>query len=321
MNNWSILLTILLGGVKHGYGSTIYPEFKGLWGDWGKWEYCKEYGHAVSYKIRVQSNQGSWYDDSAMNDICLICSGGDVICSKKGYWGKEYTSETTCSGGFNEFKILFEGKQDSGDDTAANSIELRCKDSGKWAKTEAYKSKTSWGGWSGGKPNCPDGQVICGLQTRVEKDHGNWGDDTALNGVKFDCCTAGLNPQTAVPNQGSTCSGQYPGRACCTKNIYLYRNHDFVPKPCVFPFSYKGKMYTSCTSRGMDRPWCGTKNNEDNTKYLEWGYCACYADKPQGTKTCGGPECEDFEAKRIKRMQANNGGKSVIGGGYIGALG
>ena len=74
----------------------------------------------------MEEDQGYDYDDSAMNAICLKCSGGDEICSKKGPWGKWYESDTTCRRGFNEFKFLFEGKQPGdGDDTAANNIELR----------------------------------------------------------------------------------------------------------------------------------------------------------------------------------------------------
>jgi len=164
-------------------------------------EYCgdkKGVGHAVSYKLRVESNQGRG-DDTALNTICLTCSGGDEVCSKLGFWGKWYNeTDITCSGGFNEFKFLFEDKQWSWDDTAANNIQLRCNNSGKWAKTMASQNNTGWGAWWGGNPNggsnnprraCPVGQIICGLQTRVQKKLGSDTDDTALNGVIFDCCS------------------------------------------------------------------------------------------------------------------------------------
>jgi len=341
MNNcfcWSIFFSILLGGVKHSYGSKystmpmLQPEFTGIWGEWGEMENCKNYGHAVGYSIMVESNQGRGSDDTAMNSIRLKCSGGEWIYSKRGYWGSWYTSDTTCSGGFNQFKFQLETKQGGGDDTAANNIQLRCKDTGKWASTDAGKSKTGWGGWWGANPNgpqddprlvCPDGQVICGLQTRVEK---MGGDDTALNGVRFDCCVPGLTPQTANPvnKQGSTCPRGYPGRNnhCCTKYTVggneAYRN--FVSKHCVFPFAYKGKMYTSCTSldsKSYDqRPWCSTKNNEDNT-IKEWGYCDCYNAKydndPRGWKSCWGVECDIFKEKE-KRSMENAKTSSIVFG-------
>ena len=38
---------------------------------------------------------------------------------------------------------------------------------------------------------CPEGKVITGFRTQVEPDQG-YGDDTALNGVQFQCDTTGF---------------------------------------------------------------------------------------------------------------------------------
>ena len=43
-------------------------------------------------------------------------------------------------------------------------------------------------------------------------------------------------------------------------------------KQCVFPFKYKEKSYTSCTSDHSHRDWCSTLNNADGT-VKEYGYC------------------------------------------------
>ena len=50
---------------------------------------------------------------------------------------------------------------------------------------------------------------------------------------------------------------------------------------CVFPFSYKGKVYNECTSDaspgGLEKPWCATlvERPWDGAEISrsEWGYC------------------------------------------------
>ena len=48
---------------------------------------------------------------------------------------------------------------------------------------------------------------------------------------------------------------------------------------CVFPFQYKGKVYTTCISYSHDRPWCSRTFNYDADKFWDncptegsWGY-------------------------------------------------
>jgi len=159
-------------------------SYNGNWGDWGHWEWCGGFpsrGYAVSFQAQVESKQGRG-DDTAMNSICLSCSGGDIICSKKGFWGSWYRSRGTCNSGFTGFNLRYEASCGPRcDDTAANDLELRCK--GTWV---TINSPTDWGTWNSG--HCPAGYVICGLKTRVESKQGRRGDDTALNGVEFACC-------------------------------------------------------------------------------------------------------------------------------------
>ena len=44
-------------------------------------------------------------------------------------------------------------------------------------------------------------------------------------------------------------------------------------KPCVFPFEYNGKVYTSCTQDSFEPHfWCGTQYNVTNG--AGWGLCS-----------------------------------------------
>jgi len=161
--------------------STI--SYDGLWGEWGNTEYCggrANNGFAVGFKTRVESQQGDG-DDTALNSICLMCSGGKTICSKTGFWGNWYESGS-CSGGFTGFNMRFQAYCGGDcDDTAANDLQLKC--DGSWM---GIASPTSWGTWN--EKHCPNDQVICGLRTRIERSRGTRGDDSALNGVEFSCC-------------------------------------------------------------------------------------------------------------------------------------
>ncbi|ROT62948.1 putative vitelline membrane outer layer protein 1-like isoform X2, partial [Penaeus vannamei] len=70
-----------------------------------------------------------------------------------------------------------------GDNTAANGLMMWC--TGEETPMEAPGNK--WGEWLG-PSYCKEGYVICGIMTRVQSNQGTFGDDTALNDVKFLCC-------------------------------------------------------------------------------------------------------------------------------------
>ncbi|XP_068731030.1 uncharacterized protein [Montipora capricornis] len=67
---------------------------------------------------------------------------------------------------------------------------------------------------------------------------------------------------------------------------------------CHFPFTYRGKIYTTCTTQDENRPWCATTFNHDIDK--QWGYCG--GDAPGSVsqpKTAFSPCSSDCDAKCV----------------------
>ncbi|XP_068717240.1 uncharacterized protein [Montipora capricornis] len=63
-------------------------------------------------------------------------------------------------------------------------------------------------------------------------------------------------------------------------------------KWCHFPFTYRGKVYSSCTTDGHYRLWCSTTDNYDQHGF--WGNCAAMSTtEAEGcnVKTTGGEWC------------------------------
>ena len=176
-----ILFTALAGTLLASdkwFPTSSKMEFLGIWGSWGPVEICHD---TYADKFRVQTEGPVSGDDTALNSVCIICKGkGDrELCSKKGYWGRWYSSGV-CNAGFTAAKYRFENHID-GDDTAGNTLLLRCGTGSSYFG--AAGAPDNWGSWS--TKYCGHGTRICGIQTRVQ----NPGyDDTALNGIRFTCC-------------------------------------------------------------------------------------------------------------------------------------
>ena len=81
------------------------------------------------------------------------------------------------------FQLRVSPNGNTTDNTAVNNIRFRCsngREINSVGNTGGY-----WGDYSG---DCVDG--ICGIETRVRPDGGVAVDNTALNDVRFTCCTA-----------------------------------------------------------------------------------------------------------------------------------
>ena len=157
---------------------------EGVWGDWGDWEDCPNGGYVTSFKEKVEGHS-STSDDSGLNSVCLICSQGEEVCSSQGAWGDWGDESDECKEGFSGSNLKFEAERHGGvkDETAGNDLRLMCNGE------EVYAGNGgNFGEWEPNNQNCPSGQVICGIKTRVEQPRGIWHDDSALNGVSLKCC-------------------------------------------------------------------------------------------------------------------------------------
>eukprot|EP00092_Neocalanus_flemingeri_P004401 GFUD01004734.1.p1 GENE.GFUD01004734.1~~GFUD01004734.1.p1 ORF type:complete len:1003 (-),score=126.99 GFUD01004734.1:84-3092(-) len=105
---------------------------------------------------------------------------GSIQPSVKTSWG-DWGSAQYCPHGYfvNSVNLQIEGTQGKGDDTALNTIQLRCNDG-----TSITSSTGPWGSWTG-YTSCNSGYMQ-GVQLRSESEQGK-GDDTAVNGLRFAC--------------------------------------------------------------------------------------------------------------------------------------
>ena len=162
----------------------VHSSTRGPFGKWGGAEYCEGGIFAKGFTFRVEKDIGSG-DDTGGNAVCLRC--GDVdVCSKEGYWGTWSDPQICPRNSFlSGWRQNVEKLQWLGDDTALDNVEYRCRDIETWQHTKDMKVDASeWGTWSRWK-ECPRGEFICGIETKVE-DPG--GDDTALNDIIHQCC-------------------------------------------------------------------------------------------------------------------------------------
>jgi len=190
------------GVMDRSYRTTKTLRYEGLWGGWGNMEYCPLKGHAISFSQKVEQPQGGGTDDTALNSICLQCSNGGQVCSRQGssgVWSKSVTCQTGYVGADFKFEPFQGGRKFLGpinDDTAGNDLELVCSTGHTSHRT---KNGGPFGTWLGYQ-YCSQGQVICGLQTRVEPHQGagRSADDTALNGVVLQCCSKILSVEVRL---------------------------------------------------------------------------------------------------------------------------
>ncbi|XP_062983804.1 vitelline membrane outer layer protein 1-like [Elgaria multicarinata webbii] len=167
------------------YNSILKVQNGGPWGHWGRKVFCPN-GAASGFVLKVEPYQGAekWKDDTSLNGIRLLCKEGSFISSAVGKWGA-WSKIQSCPVPHElvAFSLRVETPQGFGDDTGANNIEFLCTD-----KSVLLGNSHEWGMFGPWSNQCATGTAICGFQTKVEVPQGV-DDDTALNDVKFFCCT------------------------------------------------------------------------------------------------------------------------------------
>lgn len=171
------------------------------WGgsDWGDTEYCGNQAYrdyAIGFYARIKPYKKGWYnyDNLGVTSFRLLCEKNQFIYSKQmpyGDWiGPGSNRHEKCWNGLYAFSVKYQNWiGDNGDDTAINDIKMGGRKSNGYWKWLEINSKympaihpDSRGRWGG---VCPSGFVICGLQTRVNRNGADW---SGLNGIKFKCC-------------------------------------------------------------------------------------------------------------------------------------
>ena len=70
-----------------------------------------------------------------------------------------------------------------------------------------------------------------------------------------------------VEEKGAVC-GQQREAVCEHQSCYTKEGRE-----CIFPFTYKGEIYTKCTSIDVYQPWCATEFNTADNLIGGWGLC------------------------------------------------
>ncbi|XP_077197685.1 vitelline membrane outer layer protein 1-like [Paroedura picta] len=182
----SLPLLCCLSGVEARSYTSILSVPNGLpFGEWGQMEFCPT-GYAKGFSLKVHPYMGPFADDTSLNAIRLHCSDGSTITSLEGVSDRygTWSSERSCKSGFlNSFSLRVTPPQGIRDDTAADNIMFTCTDG-----TELEGSGHDWGHYGKWSFSCQGGG-ICGIQTRVYFALFVGEDRTALNDVKFFCCS------------------------------------------------------------------------------------------------------------------------------------
>jgi len=136
-----------------------------------------------------------------------------------------------------------------------------------WCSTE-NKADGSYKNWG-----------YCAMETcsEVVSVDGNWGDWSSWSACSVTCGSGSKSRSRSCDNPapvlgGKDCSGDAAQQVDCNDGV-CPGCVTTKGQSCVFPFKYRGKIYTSCTKDGYHTHWCSTENKADGY-YKTWGVCS-----------------------------------------------
>ena len=167
-------------------------------GIWAQWDTCPTGSLVQGLQLKVESDQGAYSDDSAVNALHLFCRYPEdatfdaaVISSESGYEGT-WESIHYCPPNYwlVSFRLLVQPSQGTSDDTGVNNIEMLCRGSG-LTRLDPYVVRgdgvqhigASYGSWPSN--SCLSGSAICSLRVRIDESSE---DIKGITDIEMKCC-------------------------------------------------------------------------------------------------------------------------------------
>eukprot|EP01084_Bolivina_argentea_P304732 526373_1 len=177
------------------YVEELFTSNEDSRGDWSTTIYCNYDEYAIGYDLKVQGPRGV-LDDTAANSLRLKCSDSETLIANLENTNGDWSS-ITCPNNYyiKSYSSKVEPGQAAGDDTSLNSISTICNDP---LQTIIETSNAGqWGDWSD-YISCSNNAAVCGFRQNVQANH--IGDNSALQGVRFQCCSLPTMNPTKEPS-------------------------------------------------------------------------------------------------------------------------
>jgi len=183
----------ILGGSWTTQSSVLV--WQGKWGNWDNLKSCPQNYYVCGLQTRMESDQGFYSDDTALNGMKMQCCQKSSTTSKTnvtisdGYYG-DWGNMTFCTDGSYVCGMgaRYEAPGNA-DETALNGVAATCCSTSNWdVKNNHVVEQGIWGIWEQPAYLCPKSSYVCGYEWQIQAPQGTFGDDTAANGFRMQCC-------------------------------------------------------------------------------------------------------------------------------------